>query len=249
MVDPKFRSGGRINACSTAIQKGSCNYDAANLEAEMPKQKPRKPSRPNRRDLARYEAFANAYLAVGQPTYLNAERSAIQAGYKNTYAEHRGYELLGRVGVQEVMRRLRDERVKLSTVASPVEILEALSLQLRTLPNVLVDEQGNWLPLNKLGNEKAQAIAGVKETRRTIMAGDDVINETRLEYKLVDRVKVAEILAKHHGLFEKNNRQQNPDNPQPLVLMTAKPLTLAEWTEQAIELQAQMKLRQQEVKP
>jgi hypothetical protein len=64
----------------------------------------------------------------------------------------------------------------------------------------------------------------------------------------MDRQKAAVELGKHHGLFEKDNRQQKAD-PQPLVLMTAKPLTLAEWTEQANELQAQMKARQLEAKP
>jgi phage terminase small subunit len=208
----------------------------------------RKPSRPNRRDLARYEAFANAYLAVGQPTYLNAERSAIQAGYKNTYAEHRGYELLGRVGVQEVMRRLRDERANLSTVASPVEVLETLTAQMRMLPNKLMTN-GELIPLDEMTVEQAHAIAGAKTITKTIQAGDDTITETRIEYKFMDRQKAAVELAKHHGLFERDNRQQKPDNPQPMVLMTANPLTLAEWTEQAIELQAQMKLRQQEAKP
>lgn len=214
----------------------------------MPKKIQRKPSRPNRRDLARYEAFANAYLAVGQPTYLNAERSAIQAGYKNTYAEHRGYELLGRVGVQEVMRRLRDERAKLSTIAGPVEVLETLTAQMRMLPNKLMTN-GELIPLDEMTVEQAHAIAGAKTSTKTIQAGDDTITETRIEYKFMDRQKAAVELGKHHGLFEKDNRQQKPDTSQPLVLMTAKPLTLKEWTEQAEALQAQMKARQLEAKP
>jgi phage terminase small subunit len=214
----------------------------------MPKEIQRKPSRPNRRDLARYEAFANAYLAVGQPTYLNAERSAIQAGYKKTYAEHRGYELLGRVGVQEVMRRLRDERAKLSTVASPVEILETLTAQMRMLPNKLT--VGNdFIPLSEMTDEQSHSVVGYKNITKTIQAGDDTITESRIEYKFVDRTRVAVELAKHHGLFEKDNEQQKSDNPQPMVLMTAKPLTLAEWAEQAIEYQAQMKARLLEAKP
>jgi phage terminase small subunit len=214
----------------------------------MPKKPPRKSSRPNSRDLARYEAFANAYLAIGQATYFNAERSAEAAGYAPGYVKGNAYELLGRPGVQEAMRRLRDERAKLSTIAGPVEVLEALTSQMRMLPNKLM-EKGELIPLDKMTTEQAHAIAGAKTVTKTIQAGDDTITEVRLEYKLVDRTRAAVELAKHFGLFEKDNRQQKPDNPQPLVLMTAKPLTLAEWTEQANELQAQMKARQLEAKP
>jgi hypothetical protein len=214
----------------------------------MSEKQPRRPYRPNRRDHARYEAFANAYLAIGQATYFNAERSAEAAGYGRGYCRAKAYLLLGRVGVQEAMRRLRDERAELSTVASPVEVLEALTSQMRMLPNKLM-EKGELIPLDKMTTEQAHAIAGAKTSTKTIQAGDDTITETRIEYKFMDRQKAAIELGKHHGLFEKDNRQQKPDNQQPLVLMTAKPLTLAEWTEQANELQAQMKLRQQEAKP
>jgi phage terminase small subunit len=214
----------------------------------MSTKQPLKPSRPNSRDLARYEAFANAYLAIGQATYFNAERSAEAAGYAPGYVKGNAYELLGRPGVQEAMRRLRDERAKLSTVASPVEVLETLTAQMRMLPNKLMTN-GELIPLDEMTVEQAHAIAGAKTSTKTIQAGDDTITETRIEYKFMDRQKAAVELGKHHGLFEKDNRQQKPDNPQPLVLMTAKPLTLAEWTEQANELQAQMKARQLEAKP
>jgi phage terminase small subunit len=214
----------------------------------MSTKQPLKPSRPNSRDLARYEAFANAYLAVGQPTYLNAERSAEAAGYAPGYVKGNAYELLGRPGVQEAMRRLRDERAKLSTIAGPVEVLETLTAQMRMLPNKLMTN-GELIPLDEMTVEQAHAIAGAKTITKTIQAGDDTITETRTEYKLVDRTRAAVELAKHFGLFEKDNGQQKPDNPQPMVMMTARPLTLEEWSEQAEKYHAKMKARQQEAKP
>lgn len=188
---------------------------------------------PNRRDLQRYRKFAESYLAIGQPTYFNAKKSAIAAGYSDSYARGRSYELLVKVGVQEEIRRLRDERVKLSTIATPEEILEALTLQLRTLPNELM-QGGQLIPLDQMTKEQAAAIAGTKIKTRNIMAGEDVITETTLEYKLVDRQKAAEMLAKHHGLFEKDNHQSKPDpTPLQLVAMPSGPLSLEEWTRQA----------------
>jgi hypothetical protein len=210
--------------------------------------KPKKGHNPGKpRDKERYRAFAEAYLAVGQPTYLNCFKSAEAAGYSKSTTKGSSYRLLDNAGIREEMRRLRDMRAQRSTIVGPVEALELLSAQARTLPNKLM-EGGELIALDKMTTEQASAIAGAKTITKTIQAGDDTITEVRLEYKLVDRTKAIELLAKHHGLFEKDNEQQKPD-AQPLVLMTAKPLTLAEWTEQANELQAQMKARQLEAKP
>ena len=200
----------------------------------MPKHqaKPHKVKRPNKRDLTRYRAFAKAYLAVGQPTYFNAERSALAAGYKPGTAKGSSYKLLDKAGVQEEMRKLRDARAKQSTIASPEEVLEVLTTQIRVLPNVLAGDDGNLIPVNKLTNEQAQAIAGVKHTERTVASGEDVVTERRIEYKLVDRQKAAEILARHHGLFLKHNEQQKPEASVKLVMMPTGDMTLEEWTKQ-----------------
>ena len=73
------------------------------------------------------------------------------------------------------------------------------------------------------------------------MAGEDAITERTLEYKLVDRQKAAEILAKHHGLFEKDNEQQKQDAPIQLVAMPTGDMTLEEWTKQAQAILAKPK--------
>jgi len=206
----------------------------------MPKQtkKPRSPSRPNRRDRARYRQFAEAYLAVGQPTYFNATKSAEAAGYAPGTVKGHAHELVGKSGIQAEMRRLRDERAQMSTIVSPVEALELLSAQARTLPDVFVDESGAIVPLKCGEKDRAAAVAGIKETRRTIASGEDVITETKMEYKLIDRTKALELICKHHGLFEKDNEQQKPEAPVQLVAMPSGDLTLAEWTSQVLELQA-----------
>jgi phage terminase small subunit len=207
----------------------------------MATQKLHKNPRPNRRDIERYRRFAEAYLDLSNPeTYLKADRSAAKAGYSQSYAFHRGYELLSRVGVQKEIKRIRDARMTLSTIATPEEILESLTQQLRTLPNELVNQEtGDLIPLKDMTRDQAQAIAGVKETRKVAASGDDVTTETKLEYKLVDRQKAAEMLAKHHGLYEKDNEQQKPaEGTVKLVMMPTGDLTLEEWTRQVEALNA-----------
>jgi hypothetical protein len=182
--------------------------------------------------------FAESYLNIGdKSTYMKAIPSAIAAGYKEGWSRGHAFKLVAKVGVQAEFKRIRDTRLKSSTIASSEEILETLTQQMRTLPNELMAD-GALIPLEKMTRDQAQAIAGVKETRKAIASGDDVITETKLEYKLVDRQKAAEMLAKHHGLFEKDNKQQKPDEPVRFVMMPSGDLTLAEWTRQVEELNA-----------
>jgi hypothetical protein len=130
------------------------------------------------------------------------------------------------------MHRLREARAKQSTIASPEEVLEVLTTQIRVLPNVLAGEDGSLIPVNKLTDEQAQAVAGVKQTEKTVGSGEEAVTERRIEYKLVDRQKAAEILAKHHGLFLKHNEQQKPESSVKLVMMPTGDMTLEEWTRQ-----------------
>lgn len=76
----------------------------------------------------RQKKFAEYYAQSG-----NTVQSAIKAGYSETYANSRGYELLGNVGVSEYIKeltdKLKDERiltakdrqVMLSDIARDVE--------------------------------------------------------------------------------------------------------------------------------
>jgi phage terminase small subunit len=186
----------------------------------------------------RYRKFAEAYLAFGQPTYLRGMQSAIAAGYSETYAKARGYAMVDHPEVQKEFERIRRRRMRCSTIATPEEILEVLTTVVRTLPNELVDESGEILPLHRMGRDQAQAIAGVKVRERVIAGnGDEQVIERRREYRLTDRLKAAEMIAKHHGLFEADNRQREVKQTM-LVMMPTGDLTLEEWTAQVAVLKA-----------
>ena len=76
----------------------------------------------------RQKKFAEYYAQSG-----NTVQSAIKAGYSETYANSRGYELLGNVGVSEYIKELtdklkeeriltaKDRQVMLSDIARDVE--------------------------------------------------------------------------------------------------------------------------------
>ena len=200
----------------------------------MIEKKSSKPSRPNHRDRERYRRFAEAYLALGRETFLNAEKSALKAGYSVSYAHGRSYELLDRVGVQSEFRRIRERRAKLSTIASPEEVLETLTTVLRTLPNGLMDESGDLIPLKKLTADQAQMVAGFKHKSRTYAEGDTPVTEDTVEYRLVDRLKAAEMIGRHHGIFEKDNHQKPSSDNTRLVAYPLSELSLEEWQAQVV---------------
>ena len=191
----------------------------------------------NRRNALLQRNFARLYLAVGTDTYLNCQQSALAAGYSKAFADKSIDKLLDYAGIQAEMKRIRDARITRSTIASPEEILETLTTVMRTLPNELVNESGELIPLNEMSREQAQAIAGVKVHERVAAGeGEERVIDRRREYKLVDRLKAAEMLARHHGVFELDNRQQAP-KALTLVAMPTGEMTLEEWSAQVAKMQ------------
>lgn len=102
----------------------------------------------------------------------------------------------------------------------------------------MVDDTGTVIPLHKMTREQAHAIAGVKFKTRTYLIDDEEIIEEAIEYKLTDRQKAKDMLAKYYGLYEKDNEQKAPDVPNRLVAYPLGDLTLEEWQAQAVLIMA-----------
>jgi hypothetical protein len=112
---------------------------------------------------------------------------------------------LDHVGVQKWIERIRQQRRK-ADAAPPEEVLAYLTAIMRGNPIELErtrDEGGGLKDLCDIDPETTLAlIAGVKSKTRFIQNGDgDPITEHTIEYKLVDRLKAAQLLAEHHGLL------------------------------------------------
>lgn len=69
----------------------------------------------------RYKAFADAYLSNGG----NAYRAALAAGYSESFARGRSYELLDREEIQEYLTRRRQQMAK--RAVSPERVLLELA--------------------------------------------------------------------------------------------------------------------------
>jgi hypothetical protein len=184
----------------------------------------------------RFAAFAEAYLnAADSTTYLNAYQSALKAGYGTSYARSQSYKLLDNVGIRSEIERIRTEKRGNPKIATADEVLERLTTVIRVLPNKLVAD-GELIPLDQLTDELAQAVAGFEVIDRIVPGKGDgakPVTERRTKYKLIDRLRALELLARYHGLFDKDNRQKAPTAPQALVAFPTGPMTLEEWQAQA----------------
>ena len=103
---------------------------------------------------------------------------------------------------------------------------------MRTLPRDLYDQEGNLIPGHKMTRDQSQAVAGIKRKSRTYETENGPVVEASLEYKLVDRQKAAEMIGRHHGIFEKDNKQRINLGEERLVAFPTEPMTLDQWQEQ-----------------
>jgi len=190
----------------------------------------------------RWRAFAEAYLDIGKPTFQRVMPSAIAAGYSESYAKGLAYKLLDHIGVRKWLDIVRIARAK-ADVAPAEETLAWLSRVMRGNPCDLEnprEEGGGLRELSDMDRGVAQAlIAGVKRKTRIIPGGENGdITEHTLEYKLLDRLKAAHMLAQYHGLIggREDQRTMTVKETKILVGYPVEPMPLAEWERQVKEM-------------
>jgi len=199
----------------------------------------------------KYRDFAHHYMAIGAPTFQKIRASAVAAGFGEKWARAKSYKLLDRTRVQQFIRAIRTNRLR-KEVATADEVLSRMTSILRANPKDLVGEDDRLISLAQLPDDKVQSmIAGVKQRTRVAQGKEDgtVILESTLEYKLLDKIKVLEMLAKYHGLYEDDLRpkieQNTTNNNLVLVGYPTEPMTLAEWARQVQELRAMRAAQEQ----
>ena len=163
---------------------------------------------------AKRERFCLEYLKD-----LNATQAAIRAGYSKASACSQASDLLLRF--PEVTARVEElkaaqfKRLQMSAD----EVLVELARIGRSDPRKLFDADGNLRPIHTLDDETAAALAGVDvtEVRQKIKKvkdpdeGEDCLTNTveaTKKIKLWDKPRALDILARHHGLLERDNAQQ-----------------------------------------
>lgn len=135
---------------------------------------------------------------------LNAAAAARRAGYKPKWVATNTDKLLTNTNVQSAIRAAMDKRAERTEITQDRVLKEYARLAFLD-PRSFADESGNLLPLHKLSAEAAAAVSGF-DAKRSV--GEDGETCEILKYKFVDKRASLADVAKHLGMFEKDNAQK-----------------------------------------
>jgi len=140
------------------------------------------------------ERFVAEYLKD-----LNATQAAIRAGYSEKTAKQQGSENLTKPDIAAAVEAGKARQLASAdlTAARVLEELRRLALvDMRSF----FDERGNLKPIQELTSEQGSALASFEVIKKNAAAGDGVV-DTIHKFKVWDKTKALEGLAKHFGLL------------------------------------------------
>lgn len=146
---------------------------------------------------------------------FNGAAAARRAGYAPKNAKITATQNLTKPNVQAYLKKRMCDREKRTEITQDRVLQEYARLAFLD-PRQFSDEDGNLLPLHKLSADTAAAVSGF-DARRIL--GDDGDASEILKYKFVDKRASLADVAKHLGMFEKDNRQKGSHE----ILVTVEP--------------------------
>lgn len=130
---------------------------------------------------------------------LNATQAAIRAGYKADSAKQVGSENLTKPDIKAAIASGKSQQLA-SAELSAARVLE----ELRRLAFVdlrgFFDDAGNLKPIQELSEAHGHALAGLEVIIKNAKAGDGV-TDTVHKFKVWDKTRALEMLAKHFALL------------------------------------------------
>lgn len=157
---------------------------------------------------AKQELFCNEYLID-----LNATQAAIRAGYSVDTAKQMGCENLAKPYLNEYIVELKAIRLKKCEISQENVLKELAKIGFADIRN-FYDNEGNLRKPHELDDNSAAALASIdideiKEYNRDT-GTRDVVGITK-KIKLHGKVSALDLLGKHLGVFEKDNKQKSTE--------------------------------------
>lgn len=150
------------------------------------------------------ERFIEEYLID-----LNATQAAIRAGYSGKTAYRQGFENLRKPQIESALRERREQLAAKAGVTQERVVAEYAKLAFLD-PAQFFDEKGNLLSVAQMPKDVAAALAGFEVVTKMVKTGEDQYEPEHLKkIKFVDKKGALDSLARHLGLFEKDNKQQS----------------------------------------
>lgn len=152
------------------------------------------------------QRFCDEYLRSS-----NGKSAAIRAGYSVKSAAPKACNLLKLPQVQQYLNEKR-AALKEELNLDAKQILQGYANIAFFDVSTLYDENEKLLPLSTL-NPAAKAAIGVEVLEKTAGSSDTPIQAKRVvKVSVQSKLAALNALAKHMGLFEKNNQHQQEDN-------------------------------------
>ncbi len=141
--------------------------------------------------------FCQQYLV-----HLNAKRALRESGYSPGMLAHN---VMKRPIIKRYISLLQDDLIARLQV-SQERVVSEIAVSAFFNPADLYDENGALLPATKLPTHAVRALSKIKE--KVLQIGDN--NEKVLErtYEMNNKLTALDMLAKHLGLYEKDNDQK-----------------------------------------
>jgi len=168
-------------------------------------------------------AFINEYLVD-----LNASAAALRAGYSPKSAGTIGYENLKKPQIQQALEIRRAELIKEGggKIATPEEVLEGYTRDMRFDPGQLFDKNDKPIPIGKLPEDVRLSLLShriletIKETEDATGKQEIILKRT-IEVRYPDKTKVRDSFMKAIGYTDGDagDSTQNIQiiiNPEPL---------------------------------
>lgn len=143
--------------------------------------------------------FADRYFET-----LNATQSAIYAGFSEDTAKQQGWQLLQREDIQAYIQTQRDILAEKTGISREKVLAEIARLAFADIRNYY-DGDNQLIPVTDLSDDAAAALSSLKVDE--LYAGEVTIGHTK-EIKLYNKLDGLEKLARHLGLYEKDNKQK-----------------------------------------
>jgi phage terminase small subunit len=145
---------------------------------------------------------------------FNASAAARRAGYK-TRPNQIGTENLSKPVIQAYLKKRLCDREKRTEITQD-RVLQEYSRLAFNDPRQFFDDDGSLIPIPDLTHDAAACIAGFDAK---LIPGEDGKECEILKLKLVDKRASLQDVAKHLGMFEKDNRQKGNHE----ILVTVEP--------------------------
>ena len=140
-----------------------------------------------------------------------AAKAAIRAGYSEKTARSIGSRLLTKVDIIARIDILRAEVEKKTEITQERVLKEYGRLAFFDIRK-LYDENGNLIHITELDDDTAGAVTGIEIAREGFGKKTEDEAPTYIhKYKFADKTKALDSIARHLGMFEKDNEQSRGD--------------------------------------